>query len=469
MNRQISKYLKEKTSKYLNPPKADKIPKCLDGTERGCIEQTKTQEYDLRWVDDFVQKIRPYVYVREVDRLLILIPNQVYRLNESGLRIMTYLLSGRGIDELLHLLSTDTAKRRDIHYFFCDLRAVISGCLRENEKRHAIDYREFTGDVNKYPVLSEVAVTYRCNLDCEFCYVGDHCEKELKTSDVKKILFKIYNQAGIPSVSFTGGEPLLRNDIAKLIAYAADIGLWTNLITNGTLLDDASVKSLKDAGLSSVQVSVEGPDCEIHDLITGRQGAFDLTIRGIELLKNAGIPVHTNTTLSKHNIAHANGIVLLTKRLGLSRMSMNLLIPCGRALERKNIWTFYSEIGDHILGVKRFAEKQDIKFLWYSPVPLCKFNPIAHGLGNKACAAITGLLSVDPMGNVIPCSSWREPVGSLLEQNFHDIWQSYRLDYYKNADYAPSECRRCENYAACKGACPLYWQACGKKEIRGRA
>ncbi|UCD18791.1 MAG: radical SAM protein [candidate division WOR-3 bacterium] len=425
------------------------------------------EEYDLCWVDDFVQKIKPYVYVREVDRLLILIPNQVYRLNDSALRIMTYLLSGRGINELLHLLGADTARRRDIHYFFCDLRAIISGCLRENETRHAVDYYEFSGDVNKYPVLAEVAVTYRCNLNCEFCYVGESLDRELNTSDVKKILFKIHNQARIPSVSFTGGEPLLRDDIVELVSHAAEIGLWTNLITNGTLLDDACVKSLRKAGLSSVQVSIEGPNADIHDMITGQEGAFDAAIRGIDLLKDAGIAVHTNTTLSKHNIAYANGIVLLAKRLGLSQMSMNLLIPCGRALRRKNIWTSYSEVGDHIVDVKRFAAQQNMKFLWYSPVPLCKFNPIAHGLGNKACAAITGLLSVDPAGNVIPCSSWREPVGSLLERDFHDVWQSHALDFYKSADYAPSECRRCDNFAACKGACPLYWQACGKGEIDG--
>lgn len=462
----FSKYLNAKIPKFLKEKRVawEREDYGIDG-----LPYTSMEEYDLCWVDDFVQKIKPYVYVREVDRLLILIPNQVYRLNESGLRIMTYVLSGRGIKELLHLLGADTATRRDIHYFFCDLRAIISGCLRENETRHAVDYYQFSGDVNKYPVLAEVAVTYRCNLDCEFCYVGEAFDKELNTCDVKKILFKIRNQVRIPSVSFTGGEPLLRNDIVKLVSYAAEIGLWTNLITNGTLLDDACVKSLKKAGLSSAQVSIEGPNEDIHDMITGRQGAFYSTIKGIELLKDAGIPVHTNTTLSKHNIAHANGIVLLAKRLGLSRMSMNLLIPCGRALKRKNIWTSYSEVGDHILQVKRFAEKQSIRFLWYSPVPLCKFNPIAHGLGNKACAAITGLLSVDPVGNVIPCSSWRKPVGSLLEQNFHDVWQSQRLDYYKSGGYAPSECRQCENYAACKGACPLYWQACGKKEIRGRA
>ena len=144
---------------------------------------------------------------------------------------------------------------------------------------------------------------------------------------------------------------------------------------------------------------------------------------------------------------------------------MNLLIPCGAAVDKEEIWVSYSEIGDHILALKHFAEKQGVRFLWYSPLPMCRFNPIAYGLGNKSCAAITGLLSIDPMGNIIPCSSWREPQGSLLRQSFHEIWQSVALNFYKNIEYAPDECRECPQFDKCKGACPLYWQACGKGEI----
>ncbi len=435
----------------------------VDGLPRNSM-----QELDLRWVDEFIRKIKPYVYVREIDRLLILIPNQAYGLNETGVMIMKHLLGGHTTYELLQKLGDDPVKRRDVHHFFCDLRAIVSGCLRDNELRSAIDYHEFTGDINTYPVLSEIAVTYRCNLNCEFCYVGDHPDAELNTNDLKKIIFKIYNEAMIPSVSFTGGEPLLREDIVSLISYASQIGVWTNIITNGTLLNRSLVHELKQAGLSSAQVSIEGPDSHVHDKITGRRGAFDSAISGIRLLQEAGIPVHTNTTISKNNIERVREMVALIKRLGLSRLSMNLLIPCGRAADKRDVWMSYSEIGDHILGVKRCTEEHNIKFLWYSPVPLCIFNPIAHGLGNKACAAITGLLSIDPMGNIIPCSSWREPVGSLLHHSFIDLWQSEKLHCYKHVEYAPDACRRCAHFSECKGACPLYWQAVGRGEIIGR-
>ncbi len=440
--------------------------------------QSTNTSFNLNWIDEFMKKIKSFIYVRELDRLLILIPNQAYKLNQTGVAILSFLLEGHSIDDFLKIIGDCEEKRAEIHFFFCDLRAVVSGCLREYERRKAVVYHEFTGEYNEYPVLSEIAVTYRCNLKCDFCYVGDKMDDsyspvgarhELNTSDTKKILFKIYNEAQIPSVSFTGGEPLLRRDIHELVNYASNIGLWTNLITNGTLLDKTMVKGLKKAGLSSAQVSIEGPHADIHDRITGVRGSFDATVKGIKLLRDACIPVHTNTTVSKNNLMHLEEIVALVKNVGLQRLSMNLLIPCGSALGNKKLWVSYSEIGDYILKVKHYAETENIKFLWYSPVPMCQFNPIAYGFGNKSCAAITGLLSIDPFGNIIPCSSWRMPVGSLLQRSFKDIWQSSMLSYFKNIEYAPKKCHECLSFDVCKGACPLYWKACGLAEINERA
>ena len=451
--------------KYLNT----QIPKLLRVKVEKEVDQQEESVYDLRWIDEFVQRIKPYVYVRELDRLLILIPNQAYRLNGSGVRILDYLLHGHSIDELLRQTGGDADRRRDIHYFFCDLRAIVSGCLREQDNREAIDYYEFNGEFNEYPVLSEIAVTYRCNLQCDFCYVGEKEYGELGTKEMKHILQRIFHEAKVPSVSFTGGEPLLRKDIVELVAYAKQIGMWTNLITNGTLLNDGLVRTLKASGLSSAQVSIEGPEPHVHERITGMQGSFHATIKGIELLQSAGIPVHTNTTDSRNNIDVVHDIIRLVKELGLGRLSMNLLIPCGAARDKKEIWVSYSEIGERVLDLKHRAAELGIKFLWYSPLPMCKFNPIAYGLGNKSCAAITGLLSVDPLGNIIPCSSWRQPVGSLLKQQFCDIWRSKEMDFYKLVKYAPDECRDCSQFDKCKGACPLYWLACGKREISERA
>ncbi len=425
--------------------------------------------YNLDWVDRFIQEIKPFVYVRERDRLLILVPNQVYRLNQSGVSILQYLLKGGSIRQLLDTVGDSDERRLELHYFFCDLRAVVCGCLRETDRREAVSYYEFSGAPNEYPVLSEIAVTYRCNLKCRFCYVGDRDYREMNTNDVKKVIFKIFNEAQVPSVSFTGGEPLLRDDIAELIDYAAGIGMWTNLITNGTLLNEGLVESLKGSGLRSAQMSIEGSNAGVHDGLTGVPGSFDATVNGIRLLMQAGISVHTNTTVSRGNLLDLINIVGLVEELGLKRFSMNLLIPCGAANKDRKLWVSYDEIGGYVLEVKERAESRGIQFLWYSPVPICKFNPIAYGFGNKSCAAITGLLSIDPVGNIIPCSSWRMPVGNLLKKSFQSIWNSPMLSYFKRADYAPARCHQCSYFDICKGACPLYWKVHNLEELDGRA
>jgi len=90
---------------------------------------------------------------------------------------------------------------------------------------------------------------------------------------------------------------------------------------------------------------------------------------------------------------------------------------------------------------------------------------VAHGLGNKSCAAMDGLLSVSPAGDVLPCSSFAEPIGSLLAQPFRDVWFSERASYYKQKRYAPPECTGCDRLTACQAACPLYWKAAGTSEI----
>jgi len=317
---------------------------------------------DISWIDRFVAEIREFIFVREEDSLLILIPNQAYKLNETARRILSAVLQGATIGRVLQSVGDTPEKRQDIHNFFCDLRAVVSGCLRDGEQRRAIERIPFARPFNTLPVLSEIAVTYACNLGCIFCYAACGCKAsddndgEMSKSDVKKVLWTIRHDAQVPSVSFTGGEPTLRGDLPALVRYARSIGLRVNLITNGTTLTRGAARKLARSGLNSAQVSLEGPSPEIHDRLTGVPGSFDATIRGIGHLRDAGIRVHTNTTISRGNIAHLEGIVRLVKGLGMERLSMNMVIPTGSAAGNPDeTWVTYTEIGDAVTAVKAEA------------------------------------------------------------------------------------------------------------------
>ena len=98
-------------------------------------------------------------------------------------------------------------------------------------------------------------------------------------------------------------------------------------------------------------------------------------------------------------------------------------------------------------------------------LPILIFNPVKHKLGNKGCAACDGLLSISPKGDVLPCSSWPEPVGNLLEDDFYKVWMSSRAARLRRKEYAAPICRGCEDFALCQGACPLYWDHFGQDEL----
>ena len=271
----------------------------------------------------------------------------------------------------------------------------------------------------------------------------------------------------MPSVSFTGGEPTLREDLPDLIAYARnELGMRVNLITNGTRVDASLAGRLVQAGLHSAQVSLESPEREVHDRLTQVSGSFDRSLAGIRHLRDAGIPVHTNTTINRMNWDSLLEMPGFVRRLGLTRFSMNLIIPAGSgASEQAPILVRYNELPEMLTGIQARAQREDVEFMWYSPTPVCIFNPIPRGLGNKGCAACDGLLSVSPSGGVLPCSSWPEPVGNLLEQDFRTVWASARACWVREKRFAPEECRSCADFALCQSGCPLYWRHFGFEEL----
>ncbi len=426
------------------------------------------------WVDDYFSHVRPHFDVREEDSLLIILPNRAMKLNNTGFKVLKFMKDGGSIDKLVGKIGENDGRRRELFHFLCDFRSLMTGCLGEGRGRKAVSIEKYSGLFNSLPVLSEIAVTYRCNLKCRFCYAACGCrrkdedEQEMSTNEIKRVLGTIRNDAKVPSVSFTGGEPLLRNDLEELVSSAKKIGLRVNLITNGTLLaGNDRAGRLQKAGLNSAQVSLEGPNAEIHDELTEVAGSFEKTMEGIRALKKSGIHVHTNTTINSKNSGHLVELVRTVSELGLSRMSMNMVIPTGSAVKSK-LQVSYTEIWPIIEPVRNEARRLGIEFMWYSPTPMCIFNPLAEGFGNKSCAACDGLLSIAPNGDILPCSSYPKSVGNLLRQPFPEVWNSATSLFFRKKEYAPGECSGCGDFSACTGACPLYWSAMGTAELGER-
>lgn len=430
---------------------------------------------DLKWVPKFMREIRDYFFVRPEDNLLILRPNKVMHLNATARTMLQLLLAEETPEGVVKQLTTrfevDNQKvLNDLAAFVDDLRNIVSGNQNIYSYQTAKILPFGTGDI-KYPVLSEIALTYRCNNKCRFCYAFSPYRDsgELSTDEVKRVIDILVNDAKVPSLSFTGGEPTLRKDIFELIEYGREKGLRMNLITNGVLCSDKKfVENLAAADLNSAQVSIEGPDAATHDFIVGTSGAFDRTVQGIRNLRETEIYTHCNTTICRPNVDRLEELVdFHADVLGLSYFSMNMVIYTGSAAKMRNeLQITFSEIGEIVKRIQKRAKKKQIQFVWYAPTPVCLFNPIAHGLGAKMCAACDGLISIDPEGGVLPCSSFSKPVGNILTDGFKKVWYNRASLFWREKEYASEGCRECQHFDYCNGACPLYFDVMGFQEIQ---
>jgi radical SAM protein with 4Fe4S-binding SPASM domain len=424
----------------------------------------------IRDIASFINATREVVYLRAVDRLLIIRPNRIQHLNETAFAILDSLYTdGRSDDE--------TAGRMAARYGVPEerIRDDMAGLLRsisaimndEYAQAPLISMIDFDPDSIALPVLSEIAVTYRCQNRCDFCYASSPYRgadvREMTADEICTVIGKIRDEAQVPTISFTGGEPTLRDDLPLMIRYASGLGMRTNLITNGIRCSDPGfVAELSAAGLDSAQVSLESHRADIHDAITGNRGAHEKTLRGIGNLATAGIYTHTNTTICVKNREHLPALASFVKeRFGFPYLSMNMIIATGIARDNDNVRIGYSTIGEIINPLISHCEVLGIKLVWYSPTPYCLFNPVDRNLGSKSCACVSGLLSVNPSGEVLPCSSFDRGLGSLLEKPFREVWNSDQALYWRHRRYVPPVCRGCEYEAMCGGACPLYWEHAG--------
>jgi len=419
---------------------------------------------ELAWIYNFWESLAPYAYARQEDLTIILPPNLVYKTNQTGIQLIQWIGLGKKLDAIPHLT---LEKIKDIHQFFTALRNAY---LEIPQHLESVPYNF---DFTTLPVLGELAVTYACNHKCKFCYAGCTTEnpkanlKELDTQGLKNIIALFKTQAKIPFFSFTGGEPLLRPDLEELAAYATQLGLRINLITNGTLATPKRALSLYQAGFRTAQVSLESPQEEEHDRLTGIKGSFSKALKGIQALQQAGIKVQTNTTLTALNHHSLLELPAFLVSLGINRMSLNLFIPVGTGQEWfQDLYLSYSKVGEIVDKIRAQALSLNMEFFWYAPTPLCIYNPLAKGLGNKSCAACDGLISVSPLGDLMPCSSWPHPVGNLLQEGFENVWFSKKSLWFKQKQYAPKECQSCNAFNACQAACPLYFDAVGYDEVK---
>ena len=266
---------------------------------------------------------------------------------------------------------------------------------------------------------------WHCNQKCLHCYAAGQPmgeSRELTTAEWKDVLARL-RAANIPQVTFTGGEPTLRDDLVELV----DAAQWfvTRLNTNGRLLTPQLCRALAEASLDSVQGTLYAADAEAHNALVGAPG-FDETVRGIRNAVDAGLIVSVNTPLCSLNRDYA-ATLRFAAALGVRYATCSGLIPSGGAEGAESRATRLSaeELTEILQSAVAAAHELSMELDFTSPGWLKEETLRSLGLTLvPSCGACLSNMAVAPDGTVIPCQSWLggTALGNILTDDWPAIW-----------------------------------------------
>ncbi len=333
------------------------------------------------------------------------------------------------------------------------------------------------------PLLVVWDFTKRCNLRCQHCYAGagpEPAPDELSLGEKMEVLRQL-DEAGVPALAFSGGEPLASPDFWPVAAEAARRGFYVSVATNGTLLTRSVARRLREVGVRYVEVSLDSPNPEAHDRFRGVPGAWEAAVRGIRNAKAAGMEVGIATTATKHNYREIGDMVDLALELGADRLVVFNFVPTGRgagmadadlsAAERGHLLEFlYGKLVEDN-GLQVFSTSPSYAVIALGEVEMGGRNrvvpthfadlPVPAGGGSQAvalaellggCGAGRIYCSVEHNGDVQPCVFLPVVVGNVLRDGFERIWrESPVLEVLRGRDSPDYACSSCPYRYVCGG------------------
>ena len=267
---------------------------------------------------------------------------------------------------------------------------------------------------------------WHCNQKCIHCYAAGQKlseEEELSAEDWKKILKKC-RTAGIVQVTFTGGEPTMRDDLIELIREAR----WfvSRLNTNGIRLTREYCHELRKAELDSVQITFYSQDPEIHNRLVGTS-QYQNTVNAIENAISEGLSVSVNTPLCTLNADYVKTLQFLHEK-GVIYVTCSGLITTGNAVldESEKLQLTSSQLEKILRDGVRYCNENGMEIAFTSPgwIEESVFEEL--NIPAPSCGACLSNMAVTPGGNIVPCQSWLsdQPLGSMLHDDWETIWES---------------------------------------------
>ncbi|MCP4288962.1 MAG: pyrroloquinoline quinone biosynthesis protein PqqE [Gammaproteobacteria bacterium] len=306
------------------------------------------------------------------------------------------------------------------------------------------------------PMWLTLELTYRCPLQCPWCNNPldfDQYNKELTTAEWKKVLHDA-RKMGSLQLGFTGGEPMLRDDIEELVAEAEQLGFYTNLITSGIGLTPLRLAKLKEAGLKQIQLSIQHSKPEINDSLVGAR-AFDIKMEVAREIKRQGFPMVLNVPVFRQNIEDVEEILALAEEIKADYLEFaNLQYYNWAFLNRDEFLPTREQIERAEAAINAARERLGKAMTIYFVIP------DYYDDRPKACMNGWGTihLTIAPDGCALPCQEARIIKGlefpSVREHSLEWIWrESSIFQKYRGDEWMKEPCRSCDEKGKDFGGC----------------
>ena len=305
-----------------------------------------------------------------------------------------------------------------------------------------------------YAVLCEL--THRCPLSCPYC--SNPVELELKSREIdtktwKKALSEA-SEIGILQAHFSGGEPTARKDLEELVKHASSIGLYTNLITSGVLINEERLKKLYDCGLDHVQVSFQDTDPENANKIAGYKG-HNKKIETAKLIRKVGLPLTINAVMHRQNLHNLKSMINMAVELDAERIEVAQVQYYGWAL--KNQMAFLPT-RQQLDEATKIVEDSRIKLKGILAIDYVV--PDYYAKKPKSCMGGWGrqFLNITPAGKVLPCHAAESlkflDFDNIKEKSLDWIWKnSEAFNRFRGTSWMPEPCRSCDRREIDWGGC----------------
>lgn len=306
-----------------------------------------------------------------------------------------------------------------------------------------------------YPRIVAWILTLKCNLECIHCYPAtDNVETTELTTEESKDCITEFASAGVKAIFMSGGEPLLKRDLLKLIRHGTEEGIAMFICSNATLLSETRARKLREAGMQGVYVGLEGVHSETVDKFSGVKGALERKIKGIRAALRAGLHTGVDFCCTAYNYHELENVIALARKLEVNEFSLKRFVPEGRG--RANIRDLWMEPGhyEEVINIycKHVLDPSGMKFISHEPLVSGRLQEMKPLNFYVSMCNIGVWCGITHNGDVLPCPMMPLKLGNLREKPLKDIWRnSYVVTDLEDKNKLKGQCGTCELRYNCGG------------------